>query len=249
MTYEHFADRDQLGDVVLERMLAGVSTRKYRRAQEPVGTEVETDARSTSKSAVSRTFVQRTRDQLWNLMNRPLADMRSGGDDARRDRAARPHEHRRARDHHRGRQARARPLGRLDRELDGRGRAARRLGRPRPRRRAGNAVRDRRIESPQESRPAGVRQRRARPALRAAQGTQRARSSPRARPSGGQGSPASRMGRDRSRPRARAAQHAGARARPRPPRRRRLTARGHGGDADGDPARDHRQAQAHAPVD
>ena len=75
-TYEHFADRDQLSDVVLERMLAGVSTRQYRRAQEPVGTEVETQARSTSKSAVSRTFVQRTRDQLWNLMNRPLADLR-----------------------------------------------------------------------------------------------------------------------------------------------------------------------------
>jgi len=64
------------GDVVLERMLAGVSTRQYRRAQEPVGAEVETDARSTSKSAVSRTFVHRTRQQLWNLMNRPLADLR-----------------------------------------------------------------------------------------------------------------------------------------------------------------------------
>jgi putative transposase len=76
VTYEHFADRDQLGDVVLERMLAGVSTRKHRRAQEPVGDQIETDARSTSKSAVSRTFVQRTRDQMWNLMNRPLADMR-----------------------------------------------------------------------------------------------------------------------------------------------------------------------------
>jgi putative transposase len=75
-TYEHFADRDQLQDVVLERMLAGVSTRKYRRAREPVGEQVETDARSTSKSAVSRTFVQRTRDLLWNLMNRPLADLR-----------------------------------------------------------------------------------------------------------------------------------------------------------------------------
>ena len=36
-TYEHFADRDQLEEVVLERMLAGVSTRRYRRAQEPVG--------------------------------------------------------------------------------------------------------------------------------------------------------------------------------------------------------------------
>jgi putative transposase len=75
-TYDHFADRDQLEDVALERMLAGVSTRKYRRAQEPVGTEVETDARSTSKSAVSRAFVQRTRDLLWKLMNRPLADLR-----------------------------------------------------------------------------------------------------------------------------------------------------------------------------
>ena len=75
-TYEHFAERDQLQDVVLERMLAGVSTRQYRRAQEPVGEEVETGARSTSKSAVSRAFVQRTRDQLWNLMNRPLADLR-----------------------------------------------------------------------------------------------------------------------------------------------------------------------------
>ena len=57
-------------------MLAGVSTRQYRRAQEPVGAEVEADARSTSKSAVSRTFVQRTRDLLWKLMNRPLADLR-----------------------------------------------------------------------------------------------------------------------------------------------------------------------------
>ena len=75
-TYEHFADRDQLEEVVLERMLAGVSTRQYRRAQEPVGEQVEADARSTSKSAVSRTFVQRTRDQLWKLMNRPLADLR-----------------------------------------------------------------------------------------------------------------------------------------------------------------------------
>ena len=75
-TYEHFADARSAREVVLERMLAGVSTRQYRRAQEPVGEQVETDARSTSKSAVSRMFVQRTRDQLWRLMNRPLADLR-----------------------------------------------------------------------------------------------------------------------------------------------------------------------------
>jgi transposase-like protein len=75
-TYEHFADRDPLGRVVLERMLAGVSTRRYRRTQEPVGEEVETTARSTSKSSVSRTFVERTREALGELMSRQLADLR-----------------------------------------------------------------------------------------------------------------------------------------------------------------------------
>ena len=63
-TYEHFADRDPLARVVLERMLAGVSTRRYERTQEPVGEDVETEARSTSKSSVSRTFVERTREAL-----------------------------------------------------------------------------------------------------------------------------------------------------------------------------------------
>ena len=75
-TYEHFAARDPLTAVVMERMLAGVSTRRYRRVQEPVGTEVEQTARSTSKSAVSRSFVARTKEALIELMSRPLADVR-----------------------------------------------------------------------------------------------------------------------------------------------------------------------------
>jgi transposase-like protein len=75
-TYRHFADRDPLARVVLERMLAGVSTRRYQRTQEPVGEEVELGARSTSKSAVSRTFVQRTRQALGELMCRQLSDLR-----------------------------------------------------------------------------------------------------------------------------------------------------------------------------
>jgi putative transposase len=75
-SYEYFADRDPLARVVLERMLAGVSTRRYRRTQEPVGEEVETRARSTSKSSVSRTFVERTRHALIELMSRQLADLR-----------------------------------------------------------------------------------------------------------------------------------------------------------------------------
>jgi transposase-like protein len=53
-----------------------VSTRRYRRTQEPVGEEVETAARSTSKSAVSRTFIERTRQALVELMSRQLADLR-----------------------------------------------------------------------------------------------------------------------------------------------------------------------------
>ncbi len=57
-------------------MLAGVSTRRYPRTQEPVGEDVETRSRSTSKSAVSRTFVERTRESLTELMGRDLADQR-----------------------------------------------------------------------------------------------------------------------------------------------------------------------------
>ncbi len=74
--YEYFADRDPLTKAVLERMLAGVSTRRYRRTQEPVGTELERAARSTSKSSVSRTFIERTRGALSELMSRRLDDVR-----------------------------------------------------------------------------------------------------------------------------------------------------------------------------
>ncbi len=75
-TYAHFADRDPLTKAVLERMLAGVSTRRYRRTQEPVGEAVEAGARSISKSAVSRQFVARTRENLETLMRRRLDDVR-----------------------------------------------------------------------------------------------------------------------------------------------------------------------------
>ena len=75
-TYEHFASRDVLSAVVLERMLAGVSTRRFVRTQEPVGEEVEAEARSTSRSSVSRAFVARTAQTLKELMSRRLDDVR-----------------------------------------------------------------------------------------------------------------------------------------------------------------------------
>lgn len=62
--YQHFADRDPLSRHVLEQLLAGVSTRRFERTREPVGAEVEAVARSTSRSAVSREFVARTRENL-----------------------------------------------------------------------------------------------------------------------------------------------------------------------------------------
>src|SRR5947199_2472017 len=37
--YEHFASRDALARVVMERMLASVSTRRYARTGEPVGSQ------------------------------------------------------------------------------------------------------------------------------------------------------------------------------------------------------------------
>ena len=75
-TYQHFADRDPLSRLVLEQMLAGVSTRRFERTREPVGAEVEAAARSTSRSAVSREFVARTRENLIGLMSRRLDDIR-----------------------------------------------------------------------------------------------------------------------------------------------------------------------------
>ena len=61
---------------MLERMLAGVSTRRYARTGEAVGADVDEVARSTSKSAVSGEFVSRTRENLIDLMGRPLCDLR-----------------------------------------------------------------------------------------------------------------------------------------------------------------------------
>ena len=75
-TYAHFADRDPLTAVVLEQMLAGVSTRRFSRTREPVGQDVVDRERSTSKSAVSREFIGRTGEHLRALMSRSLADVR-----------------------------------------------------------------------------------------------------------------------------------------------------------------------------
>src|SRR4051812_3078549 len=74
--YEYFADRDPLTRAVMDRMLAGVSTRKFARVGEPVGADVEAASSSTSKSTVSEVFIERTRSALGELMSRRLEDVR-----------------------------------------------------------------------------------------------------------------------------------------------------------------------------
>ena len=73
--YELFNGTELLGKMAMERMLAGVSTRRYPVALEPVGKSVEDEARSTSKSAVSRKFVAMTETALTDLLAKDLTDL------------------------------------------------------------------------------------------------------------------------------------------------------------------------------
>jgi transposase-like protein len=75
-TYEYFADRDPLTRAVMDRMLAGVSTRRCAQVGEPVGDEIEQTARTRGKSSVSEMFIERTRTALGELMSRRLEDVR-----------------------------------------------------------------------------------------------------------------------------------------------------------------------------
>jgi putative transposase len=75
-TYEFFADRDPLTRAVMDRMLAGVSTRRFVDVGEPVGAEVERASSSTSRTTVSEMFIERTRSALGDLMSRRLDDVR-----------------------------------------------------------------------------------------------------------------------------------------------------------------------------
>jgi putative transposase len=73
--YELFNGTELLGRMAMERMLAGVSTRRYPVALEPVGEAVEADGKSTSKSAVSRKFVAMTETALADLLGTDLSGL------------------------------------------------------------------------------------------------------------------------------------------------------------------------------
>ena len=73
--YELFSGTEVLGRLALERMLAGLSTRRYRSGLEPVGEQVQAAASATSKSAVSRRFVAATETALAELLGADLAGL------------------------------------------------------------------------------------------------------------------------------------------------------------------------------
>jgi putative transposase len=73
--YELFTSTELLGKMAMERMLAGLSTRRYPVGLEPVGQRVEQTSRSTSKSAVSRRFVKLTETALGDLLAADLSGL------------------------------------------------------------------------------------------------------------------------------------------------------------------------------
>ncbi len=74
-SYELFSQTEVLGRMAMERMLAGLSTRRYTVGLEPVGARTEQAGTSTSKSAVSRRFVAATETALAQLLAADLSGL------------------------------------------------------------------------------------------------------------------------------------------------------------------------------
>ena len=72
-SYELFSGTEVLGRMAMERMLAGLSTRRYPVGLEPIGQRTEQAATSTSRSAVSRRFVAQTQTALAELLAADLS--------------------------------------------------------------------------------------------------------------------------------------------------------------------------------
>ena len=74
-SYELFSSTEILGKLAMEKMLAGLSTRRYPVGLEPVGERITEKASATSKSAVSRRFVAMTETALAELLLRDLSGL------------------------------------------------------------------------------------------------------------------------------------------------------------------------------
>jgi len=74
-SYELFTSTQILGKMAMEKMLAGLSTRRYRVGLEPVGAQITGTSSATSKSAVSRRFVAMTETALAELLAADLSGL------------------------------------------------------------------------------------------------------------------------------------------------------------------------------
>jgi transposase-like protein len=74
-SYELFTSTEVLGRLAMEKMLAGLSTRRYPIGLEPVGQQITENASATSKSAVSRRFVAMTETALAPLLSKDLSGL------------------------------------------------------------------------------------------------------------------------------------------------------------------------------
>jgi putative transposase len=74
-SYELFSSTEILGKLAMEKMLAGLSTRRYPVGLEPVGQKVTETSSATSKSAVSRRFVAMTEAALAELLAAELSGL------------------------------------------------------------------------------------------------------------------------------------------------------------------------------
>jgi putative transposase len=74
--YELFSSTEVLGRLAMEKMLAGLSSRRYGPVGlESVGEQVTATSKSTSKSAVSRKFVAQTETALAELLSADLSQL------------------------------------------------------------------------------------------------------------------------------------------------------------------------------
>ena len=74
-SYELFTSTEILGKMAMEKMLAGLSTRRYPVGLEPVGVQITGKSSATSKSAVSRRFVAMTETALAELLAADLSGL------------------------------------------------------------------------------------------------------------------------------------------------------------------------------
>jgi putative transposase len=74
-SYELFSSTEILGKMAMEKMLAGLSTRRYPVGLEPVGEQITEKSSATSKSAVSRKFVAMTETALAELLSKDLSGL------------------------------------------------------------------------------------------------------------------------------------------------------------------------------